>query len=212
MDVTDGAVIEQVRKAVRDEFGAIDILVNNAGIVHGGAFLDVPMSAHRRTYEVNTLGLVAVTHAFLPDLVQREDACLVNVASASGFVGLPFGSTYASSKWSVIGFSESIRLELEELGHRHVHVTTVCPSYVATGMFEGARPPMLTPLLSPETVALRIVDAMERGEPFVLEPSLVKSIPLLRGLLPLGLFDRASRVLGLQDSMRHWRGRSSASD
>ena len=86
--------------------GPIDVLVNNAGLVFGGAFLDVPLERHLTTYRVNTLGLVAMTHAFLPDLMAGRDGHVVNVASASGFIGLPFGATYASSKWAVLGFSE----------------------------------------------------------------------------------------------------------
>src|SRR5688572_32354799 len=55
---------------------------------------------------------------------------LVNIASATGLVGVPYGTTYASSKWAVIGFSESLRQELKELGQTHVKVTTICPSTV----------------------------------------------------------------------------------
>jgi short-subunit dehydrogenase len=145
MDVTDPAQIAAVRAAIHADGAALDVVVNNAGLVHGGAFLDVPLERHVETYRVNVLGLVAVTHAFLPDLVAGGDGHVVNIASASAFIGLPYGATYASSKWAVLGFSESLAVELALEGHRHVHVTAVCPSYVATGLFDGVRPPLGRP-------------------------------------------------------------------
>jgi all-trans-retinol dehydrogenase (NAD+) len=128
IDVTDTSRITGLREEVARDAGRIDVLVNNAGLVFGGAFLDIPLEKHLTTYRVNMLGLVAMTHAFLPDLLEGPDGHVVNVASASAFIGLPFGATYASSKWAVIGFSESLALELELHGVRHVHVTSICPS------------------------------------------------------------------------------------
>lgn len=206
-DVTDADAVRALRERVHAEAGPLDVLVNNAGVVFGGPFLDVALERHRKTYEVNTLGLVTVTHVFLPDLISRPEAHLVNLSSASGFIGLPYGSTYASSKWSVTGFSESIRLELALLGHRHVGVTTVCPSYVDTGLFEGARPPLTTGMVTPERLAELVVRAIKKRRSQVLVPWLVKVTPLLRGILPRPLFDTISRAMGATTSMQQWRGR-----
>ncbi|MCX6551565.1 MAG: SDR family NAD(P)-dependent oxidoreductase [Acidobacteria bacterium] len=206
-DVTDASSIARARQQVLAEAGPIDVLVNNAGIVHGGPFLQVPLSRHLATYHVNTLAVVAVTHAFLPDLLARPEAHLVNIASASGFVGLPYGSTYASSKWAVIGFSESIRMELASLGHAHVRVTTVCPSYVRTGMFDGVRAPRLTRMLTPERVADLVVRAVLKKRAFVLAPWIVGVTPLLNAILPRPVFDAVARAFGVNTSMASWRGR-----
>jgi all-trans-retinol dehydrogenase (NAD+) len=142
LDVTDTKNILGDPRPSQPRRHPIDLLVNNAGLVYGGPFLEVLREDHLTTYRVNTVGVVAVTHTFLPDLIAGRDGHIVNVASASGFIGLPFGAAYASSKWAVLGFSESLALELAPEGHRHVHVTAVCPSYVATGLFEGLRPPL----------------------------------------------------------------------
>jgi short-subunit dehydrogenase len=207
LDVTDVAAIAPLREDVHRNGGPIDVLVNNAGVVFGGPFLEVPLERHLLTYRVNVLGLVAMTYAFLPDLLGRPDAHVVNVASASGFIGLPYGSTYASSKWAVIGFSESLRLELELLGHRHVHVTTVCPSYVSTGLFEGARAPVATRLLTPDRLADTITRAVLADRLWVRTPWLVKVTPMLKGILPTRLFYRVAGVLGVNTSMTSWKGR-----
>src|SRR5262245_1654473 len=71
LDVTDAGQIASVHERVLSERGPPDVLVNNAGTVFGGAFLDVPADRHATTLAVNLTGLVAVTHAFLPDLIAR---------------------------------------------------------------------------------------------------------------------------------------------
>lgn len=206
LDVTDTGSIESARNRILDSGGPIDVLVNNAGFVAGGAFVQVPLARHEQTYRVNTLGVVATTHVFLPDLIRRPEAHIVNIASASGFIGLPFGSTYASSKWAVIGFSESLRLELMQTGNEHVRVTTVCPGYAATGMFSGVRTPWLTPMLSPPKIAERVVRAVSRDRIFVKIPWSVHLAPLLRAVLPTAAFDAVAGAFGITTSMRTWRG------
>lgn len=207
VDVTNRASIASLRAQISAEAGPIDVLVNNAGVVFGGPFTKTSLDDHFKTYEVNVLGLVAMTHAFLDDLVARPEAHLVHIASASGFIGLPYGSTYASSKWAVIGFGESIRAELNLQGHEHVHHTIVCPSYIGTGMFEGAEAPKATQILEPEYLAEKVVRAVERNKLHVLEPFMVKLTPLIRDLLPTALYDRISHLFGADTSMAHWTGR-----
>ena len=68
-------------------------------------------------YEVNCIGPVTVTHTLLPELLARPEAHIVNIASASALLPLPFAATYASSKWAVLGFSESLLEELRLTGH-----------------------------------------------------------------------------------------------
>ena len=206
VDVTNPASIASLRSQIAAEVGPVDILVNNAGVVFGGPFTETPLDRHFKTYEVNVLGVVAMTHAFLPDLIERPEAHLVNISSASGFVGLPFGSTYASSKWAVIGFSESIRAELNVMGHKHVHSTVVCPSYIGTGMFEGVEAPKATKMLEPDYLAEKVVRAVERNRIHVLEPWMIKITPLLRELLPTALYDKVSHLFGADTSMAQWTG------
>lgn len=210
LDVTDADAIHAVRDQLHAEAGRIDVLVNNAGVVYGGPFLEVPLERHRLTYRVNVEGVMAMTHAFLPDLLAAPRGHLVNLASASGFVGLPNGATYASSKWAVIGFSESIRLELKSQGHKNVDVTTVCPTYVDTGMFEGAKAPRTTHFLTPDELAEKIVEAVEHRKVWVLEPWLVKITPMLKSCLPTPVSDFLSDAFGASSSMDTWRGHDAA--
>ena len=209
VDVTDRGSVLSLKEQVANEAGPVDILVNNAGIVFGGPFTETSLDDHFKTYEVNVLGLVAVTHAFLPDVIKSREGHVVHIASASGLIGLPYGSTYASSKWAVIGFGESIRAELNLMGHDHVHHTVVCPSYIGTGMFEGAAAPKATQILDPEYLAEKVVTAVERNKVNVLEPFMVKLTPLLRDILPTPIYDRISHLFGADTSMAQWTGHGS---
>ena len=207
MDVTDPASIAEVRRRLHEEAGPIDVLVNNAGLVFGGYFLDVPLEAHLATYRVNLLGLVQVTHAFLPDLIAGPEGHLVNIASVAAYGGAVGGSTYGSSKWGVVGFSESIELELAKLGHRHVHVTTVCPGVISTGLFEGTAPLRLTRVLTPEQVADRVVDGVLKDRAYVRTPFLAALAPVLRGVLPHRAYNAMNGLLGGTSAMDAWTGR-----
>lgn len=185
----------------------IDVLINNAGVVFGGDFEKATLDKHLLTYKVNIEGLVAMTHLFFDDLRKSADANIVNIASASGYVGLPYGTTYASSKWAVIGFSESLRVEMLERKINNVHVTTVCPGYIKTGMFDGVKAPLVLPWLTPERIVTKIILGIEKNSPFVNEPFMVKTVDLLKGLLPTFIFTFVSKILGVSTSMMHWKGR-----
>ena len=91
-------------------------------------------------------------------------------------------SVYCASKWSCTGWSDSLRLELEQAGHHHVKVTTVNPTYISTGMFEGARTMLFTPIMTPEYVTTRVWKAMKTGRPRLIMPWTVHASSALRGL------------------------------
>jgi short-subunit dehydrogenase len=208
LDITDNDAILAVRDAVHAAGGPIDVLVNNAGTVFGGYFLDVPIDHHLTTFRVNLEGLVQMTHAFLPELIHRPDAHLVNIASLASYGGAPGGAAYGASKWGVLGFSESIELELARLGLTHVHVTTVCPGVVSTGLFEGTTPLRLTRTLTPDQVADAAVLGVLRNSTYVRTPWLVKLAPVLRGVLPHRAFNAVHAMLGGTSAMDQWTGRA----
>ena len=202
--------IEEAAAEVRSGVGAPDILINNAGIVRGKYFWEHDQRSDiAATMNINTLALMHITREFLPEMISRgRTSRIVNVASAAGLLANPKMSVYSSSKWAVIGWSDSLRLELVQAGHRHIKVTTFCPSYIKTGMFEGARGPLLTPLLEPGPVTERVWRAMKDGQPMLMMPWTVKLSTALRGVLPIAAWDVvAGRVFGVYRSMEHFTGR-----
>ncbi|MBL6705147.1 MAG: SDR family NAD(P)-dependent oxidoreductase [Planctomycetaceae bacterium] len=210
MDVTDPADVRHVRDQIHADHGPINILVNNAGIVSGGQFLEVPLEKHLFTYDVNTHGPVIVTHLFLQDLIDSDEGHIVNIASASALIALPNAATYASSKWAVLGFTDSLREELELTGRGHVGVSVICPSYISTGMFEGVKAPLLTPVLTPESLAAKIVRCVQKRKTHLLTPWLVGLIPLGKATWPRAVFRRLLRFLGVYQGMQSWKGHAAA--
>ncbi len=120
LDVTDQASIE---RAIA-EAGPIDVLVNNAGIGWLNALEGTPMAAARELFETNTLGLMAMTQAVLPQMRERRSGLIVNVSSSVTLRSLPLLSVYTGSKAAVNAFSASLALELEQFG---VRVRVVLP-------------------------------------------------------------------------------------
>ncbi|MDX5438086.1 MAG: SDR family oxidoreductase [Pontibacter sp.] len=207
VDVARPEEVEQAAQQVMAAAGVPDVLFNNAGIVVGKPFAEHSYQDIERTLDINVLGAMAVARAFLPAMISRGSGHIVNIASAAGLLPNPRMSVYAASKWAVLGWSESLRLELEAL-RQYLHVTTVTPSYIDTGMFAGVKAPALTPILKPETITKDILNAVEQNKILLRRPLIVHLLPLLRGLLPTRLFDR---VVGygfdVYTSMDHFAGR-----
>lgn len=207
VDVTDRAAVHAAAAEVSDVLGDVDVLVNDAGIVSGRPFLELTEAQVRRTFEVNTLAPYWVTGAFLPGMLERDEGRVVTVASAAGLVGVPLQTDYAASKHAAVGFDESLRLELRQ-ARSAVSTLVVCPFYVDTGMFAGARTrvPWLLPILREAAVAGRILDAVESGRSRLALPAVVAVVPALR-LLPTRTFDALMDLLGVTRSMDEFTGR-----
>lgn len=206
IDITDtGAVVGLAAQTISG-WGCPDILVNNAGTVVGGYFESLSHDDILRTMQVNILAMMHVTRAFLPAMTAAGKGHIVNVASSAGMAACPRLSVYVASKWAAIGWSESLRLEMEEMG-KGIKVTTVTPFLIGTGMFEGARSPVI-PILDPEAVADRILRDVGRNRIFSRMPGIVYAMPFFHGILPQRWFDRiVGKWFGIHGMMRHFRGR-----
>lgn len=209
VDVSRLETLESAAQQVLQRYGRIDVLINNAGIVRGKLFWEHDAADIELTMRVNAIAPMHITRLFLPAMIaSARPARIVNVSSAASLVSNPRMSVYCGSKWAATGWSDSLRLELHLQGHRHVAVTTVCPAYISTGMFTGARGPLLTPIMTPEYVAARVWKAMKKGQPQLLMPRTTRLALLARGLLPLPLWDLvAGGVFGVYRSMDGFQGR-----
>ncbi|WP_448006561.1 SDR family oxidoreductase [Agromyces bauzanensis] len=212
VDVGDLGAIAKTAQRVRKDLGNPDILINNAGIVRGNRYFWETDNGEdtRATMHVNALAPMYVTREFLPGMIASASrpARIVNIASAAGTLANPRMAVYAASKAAHIGWSESLRLELEQADHSHVRVLTVTPSYISTGMFHGVRAPLLAPILEPEYVVDRVWRAMLAGRPLLELPWTVGLSRALRGLLPTRVFDRlVGHGFGVYRSMEHHTGR-----
>jgi NAD(P)-dependent dehydrogenase (short-subunit alcohol dehydrogenase family) len=130
LDVTDAGQIEsareQVAEAVADQ--GLAGLVNNAGVGGGGPIEFMPLDELRRTLEVNLIGQVGVTQAFIP-LLRRAKGTIVFIASIGGRIASPFMSPYNTSKFGIEALGESLRAELRPWG---IDVVVVEPGSIDT--------------------------------------------------------------------------------
>lgn len=205
VDVSDIADIESAAYTVLEDIGFVDILFNNAGIVVGKHFAEHTHEDIKRTVDINTSGVMHVALEFLHEMIYRGQGHIINIASASSFVPNPKMSVYAASKWAVLGWSESLRLEMER-EKTGVKILTVTPSYINTGMFDGVKSPLLTPILEPDQITQQVIRAIKADDILLRSPSIVNITPLLRGILPARVFDFIADKLGVYDSMNDFKG------
>jgi NAD(P)-dependent dehydrogenase (short-subunit alcohol dehydrogenase family) len=118
--------------AALEASGPIDVLVNNAGIGALGAFEATPIATAREIFETNTFGVMAMTHAVLPQFRERRSGVVVNVTSSVTLARMPLVAIYTASKTAIEGFTASLALELDEF---NVRAKLVEPGYGPTTNF-----------------------------------------------------------------------------
>lgn len=205
VDVSKVDEIQAAANKVKQEIGGVDLLINNAGIVVGKYFNEHSLSDISKTMEVNANAPMYITREFLEGMLTQNSGHICNIASSAGMVSNPKMSVYAASKWSVVGWSDSLRLEIKQL-NKNVRVTTVLPYYINTGMFDGVRSKI--PILSPEAVAHTIVKAIEKNKKLLTIPGYIYRVTRLgQALMTLNFFDWfAGSLLGIYKTMEHFTG------
>jgi NADP-dependent 3-hydroxy acid dehydrogenase YdfG len=128
-DVTDEDAVAEMADRVRSTFGGVDLLVNNAGVASGGPVAETDLNELRPSIRVNLDGVINVTHALLPSILDAELGDVITVSSLSARYPQQGGSTYTASKAGVNGFMRSLRKEMSE---EDVRVTIVMPGPVIT--------------------------------------------------------------------------------
>ena len=205
VDISDLMQIKSASALVSSTIGTVDVLINNAGIVVGKYFQDHTSKEIEQTMNINANAPMLVTLEFLPAMIKQNSGHICNIASSAGLISNPRMSVYAASKWAVIGWSDSVRIEMQRQ-KINVGVTTVTPYYINTGMFDGVR--SLIPILNPERVARKIVRAIENNRIILSMPWSMHFVRFSQGLLPIWLFDWfTGNVLGIYKTMDHFTGR-----
>lgn len=211
VDVSDEQSVTSTAKLVKEQVGQIDVLINCAGIITGNKTFDCCTTDEiYRTININTIAPMVVALQFLPDMIARDSGHICNITSAGGLISNPRMSIYAASKWAATGWSDSVRIELEQ-AKSHVKVTTIAPYYIKTGMFNGVKSPIV-PLMEPEYAARKIIRAIECDKRFKLVTRLIPFpyhfIRTMQGILPTKVFDWLfGQVFGIYHSMDNFTGR-----
>nr|CAD2191660.1 unnamed protein product [Meloidogyne enterolobii] len=211
---------EQVKK----EVGDIDILINNAGIVSGKKIFDCQDELMEKTMAVNCNALFFTIKSFLPAMIERRRGKLlfdknfqkkknflghiVNVASLAGLAGINGLVDYCASKHGAVGLSEALRSELLSQG-LPITVTTVCPYYVNTGMFDGVKTFTLYffPILDPNYVVKKIIGAVLTDADELYLPRATYFLIALKGIFPTKAATAFMEYFGFNRTMNTWTGK-----
>lgn len=163
LDVSETEKVQEVFGRIFKEIGEIDILVNNAGFGVFREAHEATMAEIKGMINVNVIGLIACTSMVLPKMRERRFGHIINIASQAGKIATPKSSVYSASKHAVLGYTNSLRMELADF---NVQVTAVNPGPIATNFFNIADEKgtyvknVQRFILKPEYVAQKVVDSM----------------------------------------------------
>lgn len=132
LDVSDIEQVQKVFSQIKLEAGHIDILVNNAGFGVFDSFHEADFTDIEKMFQVNVLGLMACTKEVLPVMMAQNSGHIINIASQAGKLATPKSSGYSATKHAVLGFTNSLRLELSKT---NIHVSAVNPGPIETNFF-----------------------------------------------------------------------------
>jgi short-subunit dehydrogenase len=199
VDVGEPTGIAGFAHAAISAHPSLNIVVNNAGVGLLGQFTEIDQAQFDWLMNINFWGVVHSTRAFLPHLAQQGAAHIVNLSSIFGIIA-PAGQTaYASAKFAVRGFSESLRHELQMAGSP-VRLTVVHPGGIATniarnsrtgtGVTDNARRAQAIERFdevaktTPQAAALRIIEGIEKNKPRILIGNDARFLDILQRLRP----------------------------
>jgi NAD(P)-dependent dehydrogenase (short-subunit alcohol dehydrogenase family) len=137
-DVSDDGSVAALAAAAVDRYGAIHVACNNAGVGGGGLSWEAPLSTWEWVLGVNLWGVIHGIRAFVPILMQQDEAHLVNTASIAGLAAGPFMGPYNASKHAVVALSETLYHEMALMAPQ-VKVSVLCPGWVSTRIADSAR-------------------------------------------------------------------------
>lgn len=204
LDVSDREAVYRFADQVAQDFGQVDVVINNAGVALSETVENMTYEDFEWIMNINFWGVVYGTKAFLPYLRKAPEACVVNLSSVFGLIGVPTQAAYNASKFAVRGFTEALRLEL---AGSTVHAVCVHPGGIKTNIARNAR--FHTSLdgsldrsqavadfdriarTTPEQAAETIVQAVRRNRERVLIGTDARVIDWVQRLLP----DRYTKLL-----------------
>lgn len=166
-DVAEQGDVERVADAAVGRFGRIDTWVNNAGVSIYGRLEEVDEEDSRRLFETNFWGVVHGSLAALP-VLRRNGGALINVGSEVSEAVVPLQGMYSASKHAVKGFTDALRVEVQEVDEAPVSITLIQPTAVDTPYPQHARnymdrePKLPEPMIDPNEVAEAILEAATR--------------------------------------------------
>ena len=140
LNITDVDMVEATKNEIVKDFGTVDILVNNAGVTTAPGKMGPPMKnidipEWKRLVDINLIGTVTVTKAFVDIFKEKKSGKIVNISSQAAYAPAAAMPHYNASKLAIISYTQSCSVEL---GKSNVNVNAVCPGFIFTPMYVGA--------------------------------------------------------------------------
>ncbi|MFC7529604.1 SDR family NAD(P)-dependent oxidoreductase [Actinoplanes sp. GCM10030250] len=200
-DLSDGGDRRDLAAQVLDRHGGADLLINNAGVTLTGTFEQNSMADVDWLLEINLHAVIRTTKAFLPQLLERPGAHVVNISSLFGLIAPPGQVAYATSKYAVRGFTEALR---HELAPRGVGVTVVHPGGIRTNIAASARVSGIDPGGEQAAQARRFAEAALTMPPEEAARQIVAAVQARRPRLVITPAARAGDWLARITPTRYW--------
>jgi len=222
-DLTQSQSIHDTVHRIQADWGKIDLLVNNAGVCYYGPTANMVGDDWDQVMSINLSAPIRLTQELLPMLLDQEEAHIVNVASMFGLVGYRRLVAYCTSKFAMVGFSESLRADLRRTP---VGVTAICPGFVATEFFKNAScgydnretptPPRWV-CTSPDKIAQKTIKGIKRNKRIVVATPLAHALfntkryaPWLLDLLNAAGRRKKPRAIPTQDAAPQQESRATS--
>lgn len=191
-DVRNVDSVTETMEKIKQTQGPIDILINNAGIVSCKPLTDLKSTDVERTFQVNVFAHFWTVRAVLPDMLSRGTGHIVAISSIAGVLGTANLTDYCASKFAIIGLMKSLEMELHENGQNAgIHLTTVLPLAMTTGMFHAPRTRFesVFPVVDATSVAQKAVHAILTNETQVFVPKVSEYFYRMGHLMPTRVSD-----------------------
>lgn len=185
VDVSDAGQVGDFCEEVYREFGRVDVLCNNAGVSVGGCFEDITLEDWEWIMGVNLWGVLHGCRHFYPRMIaQGGGGHIVNISSGLALAPLPGSVPYCTTKYGVVGFSETLRAEAARHG---VGVTVVCPGFILTNIFRSSRERSLSPGITHEGSSAEVERLLRRRryDAARVAEEVVEAVCRNRGVVPL---------------------------
>ena len=217
-DLSDLGQLEPLVERSESALGPIDVLVNNAGVENVAAFTSYTRDELTQMVDVNLTAPLLLTRRVVPGMLERGRGHVVFIASLAGKIGPAYSASYAATKAGLVGVTQSLRAEF---ANAPVGFSVVCPGFIAgDGMYQrvveqGIRSNRVLGETTTEAVADRVVDAIRRDRPEVIETGAPVRPLLALGQVAPGLAERIVARAGatrLFERVARERGRAGTGD
>jgi len=198
-DISNENQVEELGDRVSREVGNVDILINNAGVMAAKSLMDLTSEQIRRTITINTLSHFWTIRQFLPRMLDCGEGHIVAISSVAGILGCANLVDYCASKHAVVGLMSALQEELAETGKEDfIHLTTICPSTMNTGMVQNpkTRFPSLLPILDVEHVSEKVIRAVLQNKRLVVIPTFAHVVHKVANLFPPQVVLQVQRFFG----------------